>query len=79
MMFRDWQFRRQLIPMIPTAVMGLLAIFGGVRTSPFSGTFTPVHFLPHALHQSAATASRAFAWDETQPMAHLESLAGQLG
>jgi hypothetical protein len=49
MMFRDWQFRRQLIPMIPTVIMSLLAIAGGLRTSPFSGRFTPVHFLPHAL------------------------------
>ncbi len=49
MMFRDWQFRRQMIPMIPTGVMSLFAIFGGSRASPFSGRFTPVHFLPHAL------------------------------
>jgi hypothetical protein len=49
MMFRDWQFRRQLIPMLPTVIMSLLAIAGGLRTSPFSGRFTPVHFLPHAL------------------------------
>jgi type IV secretory pathway TrbD component len=49
MMFRDWQFRRQMIPMIPAAVMPLLAIFGGSRATPFSGRFTPVYFLPHAL------------------------------
>jgi hypothetical protein len=49
MMFRDWQFRRQMIPMIPAAVMPLLAIFGGSRATPFSGRFTPMHFLPHAL------------------------------
>src|ERR1017187_3583167 len=61
MMVRDWQFRRQLIPMIPTAVMGLLAIFGGVRTSPFSGTFTPVHFLPHALGALLFVACTALA------------------
>lgn len=48
-MFRDWQFRRQLIPMIPTAILSLLAIAGGLRTTPFSGRFTAVHFLPHAL------------------------------
>src|SRR5664280_505109 len=61
MMFRDWQFRRQLIPMIPTAVMGLLAIFGGVRTSPFSGTFTPMHFLPRALGALLFVACTALA------------------
>ncbi len=49
MMFRDWQFRRQLIPMIPTALMSIAALFGGSRATPFSGQFTPVHFLPHAL------------------------------
>src|ERR1039458_8911968 len=61
MMVRDWLFRRQLIPMIPTALMGLLAIFGGVRTSPFSGTFTPVHFLPHALGALLFVACTALA------------------
>jgi hypothetical protein len=61
MMVRDWQFRRQLIPIIPTALMGLLAIFGGVRTSPFSGTFTPVHFLPHALGALLFVACTALA------------------
>ena len=49
MMFRDWQFRRQMIPMIPAAVMPLLAMFGGSRATPFGGRFTPVHLLPHAL------------------------------
>jgi hypothetical protein len=49
MMLRDWQFRRQMIPMIPIAVMPLIAIFGGSRATPFSGTFTPMHLLPHAL------------------------------
>lgn len=49
LMFRDWQFRRQLIPLIPTAVMGIAAIFGGLRADPFAGPFTPLHLLPHAL------------------------------
>lgn len=49
MTFRDWQFRRQIIPLIPTVVISLGAIFGGPHGSPFSGAFTPVHFLPHAL------------------------------
>jgi hypothetical protein len=49
MMFRDWQFRRQMIPMIPFAITPALALIGGFRTNPFSGRFTPMHFLPHAL------------------------------
>jgi hypothetical protein len=49
MMFRDWQFRRQLLPMIPFAITPVLALIRGVRTSPFSGHFTPLHLLPHAL------------------------------
>jgi hypothetical protein len=48
LMLRDWQFKRQLIGLAPSLVMfgGLLA--GGWRISPFSGKFTPLHFLPHA-------------------------------
>src|ERR1039458_1080598 len=53
--------QNRAITMIPTAVMGLLAIFGGVRTSPFSGTFTPVHFLPHALGALLFVACTALA------------------
>jgi hypothetical protein len=61
MMFRDWQFRRQLIPMIPTAIMSMVAIAGGLRTTPFSGRFTPVHFLPHALGALLFVACTALA------------------
>jgi hypothetical protein len=49
MMVRDWQFRRQLIPLIPMAIMSVGAIAGGLRTSPFSGKFTTAHLLPHTL------------------------------
>jgi len=49
MAFRDWQFRRQLIPMLPAATMPVLLLFGGSRSTPFSGAFTPMHILPHAL------------------------------
>ena len=49
MMFRDWQFRRQLLPLLPAAIMPVVLIFSGSRATPFSGRFTPVHFLPHAL------------------------------
>src|ERR1035437_2980152 len=49
MMFRDWQFRRQMIPLLPAASLPVLLLFGGSRATPFSGTFTPMHVLPHAL------------------------------
>jgi hypothetical protein len=49
MMFRDWQFRRQLIPLLPAAITPVLALFRGLRPSPFSGSFSPLHLLPHAL------------------------------
>ena len=61
MMFRDWQFRRQLIPMIPTAIMSLVAIAGGLRITPFSGRFSAVHFLPHALGALLFVACTALA------------------
>jgi hypothetical protein len=49
LMVRDWQARRQLIGLAPS-----LVIFGGMiargwRVSPFSGRFSPLQFLPHAI------------------------------
>ena len=49
MLVRDWQFRRQMIPMLPAAIMPVVLLFSGSRSTPFSGTFTPMHLLPHAL------------------------------
>jgi hypothetical protein len=48
MMRRDWQFRRQLIPMAVPMAMPLVFLAGALRTSPFSGKFTAAHALPHA-------------------------------
>jgi len=48
MMWRDWHFRRQMIPMIPLAVLSVGALVQGWRVSPFSGKFTMMHVLPHA-------------------------------
>jgi hypothetical protein len=49
MMLRDWQFRRQMIPVIPLTVMPLVFALRDIRSSPFSGKFTAVHIFPHAL------------------------------
>ncbi|MEO8373445.1 MAG: hypothetical protein ABI806_29940 [Candidatus Solibacter sp.] len=49
MAMRDWQFRRQLLFMLPAATMPVIVLFSGSRSSPFSGTFTPMHIMPHAL------------------------------
>jgi hypothetical protein len=49
MMTRDWQFRRQLINLIPITAMACAAAWQGVRISPFSGRFTAAHVFPHAL------------------------------
>jgi hypothetical protein len=38
-----------MIPLLPAASLPVLLLFGGSRATPFSGTFTPMHFLPHAL------------------------------
>ena len=43
MMFRDWQFRRQMIPMIPLAVMPLLAVFGDVEADALNHLVLTVH------------------------------------
>jgi hypothetical protein len=50
MMLRDWQFRRQMIPMavLPLISVGSL-ISAGRPPDPFSGRFTPLHLLPHLL------------------------------
>ena len=48
MMLRDWQFRRQLLPLSICMVIGAGGmITTGWRTDPFSGRFTPMHLLPH--------------------------------
>ena len=48
MMLRDWQFRRQMIPLIPMALVPIVTAAQGMRTSPFSGKFTAMHLFPHA-------------------------------
>jgi len=47
MLRRDWQFRRQMIPMLPAVVWVSYMAASGWRTSPFSGTFTVMHVAPH--------------------------------
>ena len=49
MMTRDWQFRRQMINLIPITAMLFAAAWQGLRISPFSGKFTAAHVFPHAL------------------------------
>jgi hypothetical protein len=47
MMTRDWQFRRQMINLLPITVMLIAGAWQGMRVSPFSGKFTMVHVFPH--------------------------------
>ncbi len=54
MMLRDWQFRRQFIPLVVMALIGMAPVIAkGWQTDPFSGRFTPAHLLPHILAVSA--------------------------
>lgn len=50
MMLRDWQFRRQLLPLLifPLVALGT-AVRTGLTVDPFSGKFAPLHLLPHML------------------------------
>ncbi|MGO8735569.1 MAG: hypothetical protein ACLQVM_22550 [Terriglobia bacterium] len=48
MMTRDWQFLRQVVPVVPMLVIGGVAMAPGLRVTPFSGRFTSLHVLPHA-------------------------------
>jgi hypothetical protein len=48
MMWRDWQFGRQLLPAVLPGLMGLIPLLaGGWRIDPFLGGFTSMHFFPH--------------------------------
>jgi hypothetical protein len=47
MMLRDWQFRRQLLQLIPIALMVPAGAFQGLSISPFSRAFSTIHVLPH--------------------------------
>ncbi len=45
---RDFEFRRQVIPMLIALLLGLAPLIaGGWKISPFSGRFTTAHLLPH--------------------------------
>ncbi len=47
MMRRDWQFRRQLLPMFPSLGMLIFISWRHLKASPFSPDFTAAHVLPH--------------------------------
>lgn len=47
MMSRDWQFRRQLLQLLPMTIFAVIGIIGGSGVSPFSGRFSLIHLLPH--------------------------------
>jgi hypothetical protein len=50
MMMRDWQFRRQLFPILIYPFFGLGSIFAsGWPKDPFLRQFSPIHLLPHIL------------------------------
>jgi hypothetical protein len=50
MMLRDWQFRRQMVPLLILPLVGLAPLYASSwRADPFSGRFTPIHLLPHIL------------------------------
>jgi hypothetical protein len=47
---RDYQFRRQVIPMVFMVFISVVPmVVSSWRTDPFSGRFTIVHLLPHML------------------------------
>lgn len=47
---RDYQFRRQVVPMVVFGLIGLApVVVRSWRADPFSGRFTAMHLLPHML------------------------------
>ncbi|HKW96482.1 MAG TPA: hypothetical protein VJN43_02065 [Bryobacteraceae bacterium] len=50
MMLRDWQFRRQMFPLLILPLVALAPLYASNwRVDPFSGRFAPIHLLPHIL------------------------------
>jgi hypothetical protein len=50
MMLRDWQFRRQMIPLLFPVLFGFGAIVkAGWPPDPFARGFSPIHLLPHII------------------------------
>jgi hypothetical protein len=50
MMLRDWQFRRQMIPLFVFPLVSLGSAFSsGWPSDPLLRKFTPIHVMPHAL------------------------------
>ena len=50
MMLRDWQFRRQMIPLFVFPLVSLGSAFSsGWPSDPLVRKFTPIHVMPHAL------------------------------
>jgi hypothetical protein len=50
MMRRDYQFRRQAVPILIYGLVGLTPLVArGWRTDPLSGRFSMAHLLPHII------------------------------
>jgi hypothetical protein len=47
MMMRDLQFRRMMFQLLPPLVMAAVAVPSGLKTSPFSASFSTMHLFPH--------------------------------
>ncbi len=47
MMLRDWQFRRQMLPVAVLLVAPVVTLGRDLAASPFGGRFAPIHMLPH--------------------------------
>jgi hypothetical protein len=49
MMLRDWQFRRQVLSILPMTFFMVVGLLSTGLGSPFSRGFTSSHFIPHLL------------------------------
>lgn len=49
MMWRDWQFRRQLVPMLPMLILPFIEMRRIPSASVFAPGFSPVHLVPHVI------------------------------
>jgi hypothetical protein len=49
MMLRDWQFRRQILGILPMMFFMVVGLISAGLSSPFSTRFSATHFVPHVL------------------------------
>jgi hypothetical protein len=75
MILRDWQFRRQLMQLLPMLAFMGIGLFRAGLASPFNPSFTATHFIPHIVGFIIFTSAFAMPFGNDYQGAWLFSLA----